>query len=86
MSEWTDRLASALTVPPIDQGTQTRLLDASRDIAHRVERKDTPISTFMLGVAVGTALAAGTPVTEAIEEAFEVLARTLADEPPPDAG
>src|SRR5688572_11992570 len=29
------------------------LLDAARDVAHNVERKATPLTTFLIGVAVG---------------------------------
>lgn len=29
------------------------LLDTARDVAHNVERKATPLTTFLLGVAVG---------------------------------
>jgi hypothetical protein len=86
MSGWTDRLASALTVPPVDPRTQDRMLDASRDIAHHAERKDTPISTFLMGVAVGSALAGGTSFADAIDEALEIVRHTLAEERGTDAG
>jgi hypothetical protein len=70
----------------MDQDTETRLLDASRDIAHRVERKDTPLSTYLLGVAVGTRIAAGDADEEAFDHVLQTLARTLpVDEPGEDA-
>jgi hypothetical protein len=53
MSEWTDRLATALEVTSLDAGQEASILKASREIAHRVERRDTPLSTYLLGVAVG---------------------------------
>jgi Domain of unknown function (DUF6457) len=81
MSEWTDRLAEALTVEPLDPDDEARLLDASREIAHRVERKDTPLSSFLMGVAVGSMTATGMTRDEAIDEVFEDLARILPDLP-----
>ena len=81
MSEWTERLAEALTVEPLGPEDEIRLLDASREIAHRVERRDTPPSAFLMGLAVGSMIATGTPRDEAIDRAFEDLARIMPDPP-----
>ncbi len=77
MSEWTDRLAEALGVPPIDDEQEATLLRASRDIAHRVERRDTPLSTYLLGVAVGQRVAGGTPEPAASREVLEAALALL---------
>lgn len=49
---WLDQLAQVLGIDaaqvPVDD-----LLDLTRDIAHGVERKAAPLSTFMLGLAAG---------------------------------
>lgn len=49
---WLDQLAQVLGIDaaevPVDE-----LLDLTRDIAHGVERKAAPLSTFMLGLAAG---------------------------------
>ena len=49
---WLDQLAQVLGIDaaevPVDE-----LLDLTRDIAHSVERKAAPLSTFMLGLAAG---------------------------------
>jgi len=43
------------------------VLDVARDVAHGVARPAAPLSTFVLGVAVGRAAAAGAPVGEELE-------------------
>ncbi len=49
---WIDNLAQALGIDaaeiPVDE-----LLDLTRDVAHGVERKAAPLTTFMLGLAAG---------------------------------
>lgn len=43
------------------------LLSAARDVAHRVERKVTPLAAFLLGMAVERRMAADTSRAEAFE-------------------
>jgi len=50
---WIDELADTLEVDRLSQEEIDTVLDSSRDIAHRVERKVTPVSTYLMGVAVG---------------------------------
>ena len=84
MSEWTDRLAQTLGVAPIDAGLEDPLLHASREVAHRVERKDTPLSTYLLGLAAGARVAAGTDPADALREVVDMLVATLPPAPPRD--
>ncbi len=88
MSEWTYRLAETLGVTRIDPAQESSLLRASREIAHRVERKDTPLTTYLIGVAVGTATAAGTDAGDALNAALDAVlaALPLAPNPEPDPG
>jgi hypothetical protein len=79
MSEWTDRLAAALEVTPLDAGAESSILKASREIAHRVERRDTPLSTYLLGVAVGQR-AASTP--DALKQVLDAALAMLPPEAP----
>jgi hypothetical protein len=51
--EWIERLAEALGVEAPSAGDERRLLEASRAVAHRVERRATPVAAFLLGSAVG---------------------------------
>jgi hypothetical protein len=78
---WTDRLADALGVPPLAPEDVSRLLSAARDVAHGVERKLTPLSTYLLGLAVERRAAAGTPRDEALRDALAGL-RSVLPEPP----
>lgn len=82
MNTWTDSLAAALEVEPLRDEDVRRLLDASRDVAHRVERKQTPLTSFLIGVAVGRSVADGTGPDDALDDALATLARLL---PPVDA-
>ena len=84
MTEWIDRLAEGMEVAPVSQAETDRLLHAARDVAHRVERRITPVSTFLLGMGVSERLARGSSRAAAFEDALEVLSRSLPD--PPDAG
>ena len=48
MDAWIDRLAKALDEDPLTDAETTRLLGSARDVAHRVERKITPLAAFLL--------------------------------------
>ena len=51
LQAWAAELAAALDLPtgvPVEQ-----LLDVARDAAHRVERPAAPVTTFLVGLAVG---------------------------------
>jgi hypothetical protein len=73
VDNWIDELARTLGEEPLTAAETAELLDAARDVAHRVERKMTPLSTFVIGTAVGRALADGTGRTEAIGDALSRL-------------
>ena len=59
MDAWIDRLAAALGEDPLTDAETTRLLGSARDVAHRVERRITPLAAFLLGTATGRRLAGG---------------------------
>jgi uncharacterized protein DUF6457 len=50
--EWLDELAGTLGVDPLTDAQAEALLAVSREIAHGVERKATPLAAFLLGRAV----------------------------------
>lgn len=70
---WIDDLANALGVDALTEDATNALLDTARDVAHRVERKNTPLATFLLGVAVAQAAAAGEDRGNALGRARESL-------------
>ena len=81
MDEWIDRLAAALGEDPLSDAETTRLLGSARDVAHRVERKITPLSAFLLGAATGRRMAEGVSRDEALGSALATLEGLLPDEP-----
>jgi hypothetical protein len=64
MDSWIDDFARTLGEEPLTEAETTQLLDAARDVAHRVERKMTPLSAFVMGCAVGREIAAGADRSE----------------------
>ena len=80
---WVDDLAGRLGVEPLEPDEVSRLLAASRDVAHRVERKITPLSTFLLGVAVGTRVSGGMSRPDAFKETLDTLEGSLPPESDP---
>jgi hypothetical protein len=62
LHQWIDELRGALAVEAdLDE---TQLLQLARSAAHNVERKAAPITTYLLGVAVGAASAGPSEVAE----------------------
>jgi uncharacterized protein DUF6457 len=84
MDDWIDQLAAALGEEPLSQDETTKLLGVARDVAHRVERKVTPLAAFLLGSAVGRDVSAGAPRSEAIGAALETLRAALPQDRPED--
>ena len=80
MDAWIDRLAAALGEGPLTEAETTRLLGSARDVAHRVERRITPLAAFLLGSATGRGLAGGASRDAALASALETLEGLLPDE------
>ena len=80
--DWIDELAGALGEDPLTEEETDRLLRSSRDVAHRVERKTTPLAAFLLGCAAGRHIAGGRSRDQALSAALETLVSLL---PPPTA-
>jgi hypothetical protein len=77
MDDWLVKAATTLGVDPVDDDAQERLLGAARDVAHGVERKLTPIATFLLGAAVERRVAGGEDRAAAFDAAIADLERTI---------
>src|SRR2546430_16990860 len=63
--EWLDRLAHAFELDAPTNEEIAAVLDAARDLAHGVERRITPVSTFPVGMHVERRVAAGPSRREA---------------------
>ena len=70
---WLDQLASVQGTPGLSEGEIESLLGVARDVAHRVERKVTPLAAFLLGMAVERRIADGASRTAALEGAVAEL-------------
>ena len=75
--DWIDELAAALGEEPLTPSERNALLGAARDVAHRVERRITPLSTFLLGAATGREQAGGATRDEALRGALERLSSLI---------
>jgi hypothetical protein len=53
LDEWAELAAAELGVEQPDADAQRLVLDVARDVAHNVLRPGAPLSTYLLGVAVG---------------------------------
>jgi hypothetical protein len=81
MDAWIDRLAAALGEDPLTDAETTRLLGSARDVAHRVERKVTPLAAFLLGSATGRRMAGGASRDGALAPGLETLEGLLPEAP-----
>lgn len=81
LKEWLEAAGAALDVADVnldDDAVQT-LLDLARDAAHEVERVAAPLTTFLVGVAVGR----GAALESAAARTTELLLEPRT--PPPGA-
>jgi len=69
MDDWLEKLARELGEEPLTPQQTSTVLRLARDVAHNVERKLAPLSSYLVGVAVGRREAAGLPPDEAFREA-----------------
>ena len=74
---WLDRLAQAFELDAATNEEVAAVLDAARDVAHGVERRITPVSTFLLGMHVERRVAAGTSREDALASSIATLRATL---------
>ena len=69
IDRWVMAVAADLGVVPNPADTRT-ILDLTKDVAHNVDRPAAPVTSYLVGIAVGR----GLPLTEAIKRV-----RDLAD-------
>jgi len=78
LESWIDEVSAALALPPesFDTALRDELLDVTRDVAHGVARVAGPLTTYLVGLAVG----AGMPRAEALRTVSELAASHAQDE------
>ena len=77
MDEWLQQLATVLGVDAVDEGEIVEILDVARDVAHNMERKLTPVATFLLGAAVQRRIGHGATSSDALQDALVELRSVL---------
>ncbi|MGJ3507196.1 DUF6457 domain-containing protein [Enemella sp. A6] len=67
VSEWIRELTAEIGLDDVelDEDSIHILLDLARDVAHQVIRPATPISTYLLGIAVGRGASLGAVAAKA---------------------
>lgn len=83
MDAWLQGLATTLGVDPLTDEQVMELLGVARDVAHGVERRATPLATFLLGAAAQRRIGHGTTAADAFTDALTELQTTLPPAPPP---
>jgi hypothetical protein len=83
MGEWIDELAAAVGQAALSPDETAELLRVAREVAHRVERKATPLAAFLLGLDVAGRIAGGDVRATAVQASIAELVRLL---PAPDGG
>jgi hypothetical protein len=73
MAEWIDDLATSLHVTALTPDEVEHILAAAREVAHRVERRLTPLATFLAGMNAGQLRADGMQHHEAVMAAITAL-------------
>ncbi|MGZ8605340.1 MAG: DUF6457 domain-containing protein [Actinomycetota bacterium] len=74
---WIDELATALGTEPLSDDEVERLLDVAREVAHGVERKVTPLATFLLGMNVQRRMGGGDARASSLDPAIADLLATI---------
>ena len=77
MDAWLSTLAVTLGVDPLGEEQVMELLGVARDVAHGVERRATPLATFLLGAATQRRIGHGSTAPDAFDAALTELRRLL---------
>ena len=83
MDAWLGALATTLGVDPLTDDQVVELLGVARDVAHGVERRATPLATFLLGAATQRRIGHGATAADAFADAMTELETTLPPPAPP---
>jgi hypothetical protein len=81
---WLDEAAAALEVEPLGRRESADVLNAGREVARAVERRLTPLASFLLGASVQRRIDAGTPRVDAFPQALAALRAVVPMDPTDD--
>jgi hypothetical protein len=81
MDAWLETLATTLGVDALDDAQVMELLGIARDVAHGVERRATPLATFLLGAATQRRIGHGATPADAFDDAVAELRKALPEAP-----
>lgn len=72
LQAWMETLSKALNIGDvqIDEDVLHIILDLARDAAHQIDRPAAPVTTFLVGVAVGRGASIGATAARATELAL----------------
>lgn len=67
LEQWMRALADGLDISDVDLDTETlhTVLDLARDAAHQIDRPAAPLTSFLVGVAVGRGASLGSAAAKA---------------------
>jgi hypothetical protein len=77
LDDWTDAVCAELGLDPED-ATQKTVLNLTRVVAHQVDRPAAPLTSYLLGLAVGR----GQPLAETAAQLQQLARKWHADHPP----
>jgi hypothetical protein len=80
---WVDALSGALDTGDVvfDEDTMHIILDLARDAAHGIARPAAPLTTFLVGVAVGRGASIGGAAARATELALQAMPTDHSEDP-----
>lgn len=71
--DWPERFSAALELELTEDEVEA-ILDLARDVAHATERRNAPLSAYLVGKFVG---ASAKPPDDALREAREIAGRLI---------
>ncbi len=74
---WLDEMTEALGEAPLDRAHIGAMLKLSREVAHGVDRKMAPVSTYVAGLHVARRRAEGATPGDALGEVEDAVARLI---------
>jgi hypothetical protein len=81
MDEWIDRAAEALGEDPVTPEEVRAVLELAREVAHGVERRLAPVSTYIAGLSVAGRMKGPGSRADVLREVADALLRLVPPAP-----